>query len=52
MGRRIGHLTAHAIGRLDWLARDRWLAEQSAQRNTRPVSLRVFDNLYACRISA
>jgi len=40
MGPRIVHTTAHAVDRLDRLAADRWLAEQSAPRNA-PFSLRV-----------
>lgn len=40
MGLRIVHTTAHAIDRLDRLAADRRLGEQSAQRNAGPFSLR------------
>jgi len=41
MGPRIVHTTAHAIDRLDRMAADRWLDEQSAPRNAGPFSLRV-----------
>ena len=41
MGLRIVHTTAHAIDRLDRLAADRRLAEQSAARNAGPFSLRI-----------
>jgi hypothetical protein len=41
MGLRIVHTTAHAVDRLDRLAADRWLAEQSEPRNASPFSLRV-----------
>lgn len=41
MGLRVVHTTAHAVDRLDRLAADRWLDEQSASRNAGPFSLRV-----------
>lgn len=41
MGVRIVHSTAHAVDRLDRLAADRWLDEQSAARNAGPFALRV-----------
>lgn len=41
MGVRIVHTTAHAVDRLDRLAADRWLGEQSAPRNAGPFTLRI-----------
>jgi hypothetical protein len=41
LGLRIVHSTARAVDRLDRLAADRWLAEQSAPRNASPFALRV-----------
>ena len=41
MGVRIVHTTARAVDRLDRLAADRWLDEQSAARNASPFTLRV-----------
>lgn len=43
MDLRIIHTIGHAADRLDCLAADRWLAEQSTPRNASLFSLRVGD---------